>query len=142
MLVVGLPLALLLVSEESLPSCSCSGGSPATLSCLIHVVAPDGFDPGARPERSKPGLQLPLPAPHRLPTPHLPRILQAGAALIVMKWLWDVFARLDADSQLRVADLAFDDPTTVKRVRGVPRCPRLPNGTRRERSTRAMQGLC
>lgn len=34
-----------------------------------------------------------------------------------MKWLWDAFARLDADSQMRVTDLAFDDPTTVKRVR-------------------------
>lgn len=47
---------------------------------------------------------------------------QAGAAAAVMRWLWDAFARLDADSQLRVADLAFDDPTTVKRVRPPPLC--------------------
>jgi hypothetical protein len=43
-------------------------------------------------------------------------LLLAGLALAVMKWLRDAFARLDADSQLRVSDLAFDDPTTVKRV--------------------------
>lgn len=34
------------------------------------------------------------------------------------KLVWGAFARLNSDSQLKVADFAFEDPTSLKKVRG------------------------
>jgi hypothetical protein len=33
------------------------------------------------------------------------------------KLVLEAFARLDADSQLKVSDLAFEDPASIKKVR-------------------------
>ena len=30
--------------------------------------------------------------------------------------VWSAFARLDADSQMRVSDVVFEDPTSMKKV--------------------------
>lgn len=54
----------------------------------------------------------------------------------MVKFLLDWFSRLDADSHLRPADLAFEDPSSLKRVRTVGPCrlagvlalARLPHG--------------
>ena len=52
-----------------------------------------------------------------LPVPQL----GAGAAAM-FKWVLGVFSRLDADSQLRVGDFAFEDPTSLAKVRGWMGC--------------------
>ena len=65
----------------------------------------------------------PPPAPaaaaaHPLPPPE-PGPTQAGTAALMTKLVLEAFARLDADSQLKVSDFAFEDPASIIKVRWV-----------------------
>ena len=100
-------------SDDRLCGGGCAGEALAALALLgLWIGLPTKLQHSASTAYASAVPALPPPPPAaRTPPP------QAGAAALMAKLVLEAFARLDADSQLKVSDFAFEDPASIKKVR-------------------------